>query len=62
MNIIAVRTQDKDMPLFANLVKAYLSDAELHKFTTRRGYKEALILHWQYRAIRNLYNNKTFSD
>ena len=43
-------------------LKAYLSDAELHKFTTHRGDKEALILHWQYRAIRNLYNNKTISE
>jgi putative membrane protein len=43
-------------------LNAYLSDAELHKFTTHRGDKEALILHWQYRALTDLYNNKAFSE
>jgi ion channel-forming bestrophin family protein len=43
-------------------LKAYLSEAELDKFTTHRGDKEALILHWQYRAITDLYNNKTFGE
>ncbi|MDF2974889.1 MAG: hypothetical protein K0R61_5339, partial [Microvirga sp.] len=33
-------------------LKAYLSDAELQKVTTHRGDKEALLLHWQYEAVR----------
>jgi len=43
-------------------LKVYLSDAELQKFMTHRGDKEALILHWQYEAIRDLYNNKLISE
>ena len=43
-------------------LKAYLSDAELQKFLTHRGDKEALILHWQYEAIRDLYNAKMISE
>ncbi len=36
-------------------LKAYLSEAELQKFFEHRGDKEALILHWQYDAVRDLY-------
>jgi ion channel-forming bestrophin family protein len=43
-------------------LKTYLSDAELQKFMAHRGDKEALILHWQYEAIRNLHNNKIISE
>jgi putative membrane protein len=43
-------------------LKPYLSDAELQKFMTHRGDKEALILHWQYEAIRDLYNKKLISE
>jgi putative membrane protein len=40
----------------------YLSDAELQKFMMHRGDKEALILHWQYEAIRDLYNKSNISE
>ena len=43
-------------------LKTYLSDAELQKFMTHRGDKEALILHWQYEAIRNLYKQRIVSE
>jgi ion channel-forming bestrophin family protein len=43
-------------------LKTYLSDAELQKFMTHRGDKEALILHWQYEAIKDLYNNNIISE
>ena len=43
-------------------LKTYLSDAELQKFMTHRGDKEALILHWQYEAISDLYNKKLISE
>ena len=43
-------------------LKAYLSDAELQKVLTHRGDKEALILHWQYNAIRSLYEQKIISE
>ena len=45
-----------------NELKTYLSDAELQKFVTHRGDKEALILHWQYEAIKDLHNNKIISE
>ena len=35
-------------------LKTYLPDAELQKFITHRGDKEALILHWQYETISDL--------
>jgi putative membrane protein len=43
-------------------LKAYLSDAEMHKVMTHRGDKEALILHFQYEAVRDLYNRKLISE
>jgi putative membrane protein len=43
-------------------LKTYLSDAELQKVITHRGDKEALILHWQYDAIRDLFNKKLISE
>jgi putative membrane protein len=43
-------------------LKAYLSDAELQKLIAHRGDKEALILHWQYAAIRDLINKKLISE
>jgi putative membrane protein len=43
-------------------LKAYLSDAELQKFMAHRGDKEALVLHWQYEAIRDLHNKKLISE
>ena len=43
-------------------LKAYLSDAELQQVLAHRGDKEALILHWQYDAIRDLYTNKLISE
>ena len=39
-------------------LKTYLSDAELQKFVTHRGDKEAIVLHWQYEAISGLFNKK----
>jgi ion channel-forming bestrophin family protein len=43
-------------------LKAYLSRAELNKFMMHRGDKEALILHWQYGTIRDLYNHQVISE
>jgi ion channel-forming bestrophin family protein len=43
-------------------LKNYLSEAELQKFIAHRGDKEALILHWQYETISDLYNNKIISE
>ena len=43
-------------------LKAYLSEAELQKFFEHRGDKEALILHWQYDAVRDLYKKNLFSE
>jgi putative membrane protein len=43
-------------------LKTYLSDAELQKVMTHRGDKEALILHWQYEAMRDLYDKKIISE
>ena len=45
-----------------NELKKYLSDAELQTFLAHRGDKEALILHWQYDAMRNLYDKKLVSE
>jgi putative membrane protein len=43
-------------------LKTYLSDAELQKVMAHRGDKEALILHWQYDAITELFNKKLISE
>lgn len=43
-------------------LKAYLSDADVRKVLTHRGDKEALILHWQYEAVRDLYDRKLISE
>jgi putative membrane protein len=43
-------------------LKTCLSDTELQKVTAHRGDKEALILHWQYEAIRDLYNKQLISE
>jgi putative membrane protein len=43
-------------------LKAYLSDAEWQKVLAHRGDKEALILHWQYDAMRDLYDKKLISE
>jgi ion channel-forming bestrophin family protein len=43
-------------------LKTYLSDAELQKVLAHRGDKEALILHWQYEAVSDLYNKKLISE
>ncbi len=43
-------------------LKTYLSDAELQKVLSHRGDKEALILHWQYEALSDLYNKKLISE
>ncbi len=43
-------------------LKTYLSDAELQNVLAHRGDKEALILHGQYDALRDLYNKKLISE
>jgi putative membrane protein len=43
-------------------LKAYLSDAEIQRVLAHRGDKEALILHWQYDAIRDLHKSKLISE
>jgi ion channel-forming bestrophin family protein len=43
-------------------LKTYLSDAELQQVLAHRGDKEALILHWQYNAMRDMHNNKLINE
>jgi putative membrane protein len=43
-------------------LRAYLSDAELQKFKAHRGDKEALLLHWQYEAIKDIHNRSLISE
>lgn len=43
-------------------LKAYLSDAELQKVMAHRGDKEALILNWQYDAVRELRKKDLISE
>jgi putative membrane protein len=43
-------------------LKTYLPDAEVQKVLAHRGDKEALILHWQYDAVRDLYDKKVISE
>jgi putative membrane protein len=43
-------------------LKQYLSDSELQKVLEHRGDREALILHLQYAAIRDLHDKKLFSE
>jgi putative membrane protein len=46
----------------ADELKTYLSDAELQKVLAHRGDKEALILHGQYEALRDLFDKKLISE
>jgi putative membrane protein len=43
-------------------LKTYLSDAEWQQVMAHRADKEALILHWQYDAMRALYDKKLISE
>jgi putative membrane protein len=43
-------------------LKTYLPDAELAKILAHRGDREALILHWQYEAVRDLYRKNLVSE
>jgi putative membrane protein len=43
-------------------LKTFLSDAEWQQVMAHRGDKEALILHWQYDAMRALYDKKLISE
>jgi putative membrane protein len=43
-------------------LKKYLPDAEVEKVIAHKGDKEAFILHWQYEAVRDLYNKKLISE
>jgi putative membrane protein len=43
-------------------LKACLPDAELQQVMAHRGDKEALILHWQYQAISDLYKKELISE
>ena len=43
-------------------LKTYLSDAEWQKVLAHRGDKEALILHWQYDAVREMWEQKLISE
>lgn len=43
-------------------LKAYLPDADLRKVLAHRGDREALILHWQYEAIRDLRDKNLISE
>jgi putative membrane protein len=43
-------------------LRPYLSDAELQKFMDYRGDREALLLQWQYDAIRDLHGRSLISE
>jgi ion channel-forming bestrophin family protein len=43
-------------------LKAYLSEAELQAVLAHRGDKEALLLHWQYKAIRELHGRDLIDE
>ena len=43
-------------------LKTYLPDADVQKVMMHRGDKEALILHWQYEAIRDLRSKNLISE
>jgi putative membrane protein len=43
-------------------LKGYLSDAELQQVLAHPGDKEALLLHWQYDAVRDLRSNDLISE
>ncbi|QRM33821.1 bestrophin family ion channel [Microvirga sp. VF16] len=43
-------------------LQTYLSDAELQKFKGHRGDKEALLLHWQYEAIKDIHSRGLISE
>jgi putative membrane protein len=43
-------------------LKSYLSDAELQKFKAHRGDKEALLLQWQYDAVKDLHSRSLISE
>src|SRR5262245_4612555 len=43
-------------------LKAYLSDAEWQNVMAHRGDREALILHWQYQAMRDLHRDTLVSE
>jgi ion channel-forming bestrophin family protein len=43
-------------------LRAYLSEAELQKFKAHRGDKEALLLQWQYEAIRDIHSRSLISE
>jgi putative membrane protein len=43
-------------------LKTYLPDAEVQKILAHPGDREALILHWQYEAIRDFYDRKLISE
>src|SRR5262245_39759532 len=47
---------------FKDELKTYLSDVELQQVLAHRGDKEALILHRQYDAIRDLHKDKLISE
>lgn len=43
-------------------LKTYLSDAELQKVLAHQGDKEAVLLHWQYDAVRDLHHQNFISE
>ncbi|WP_201833851.1 bestrophin family ion channel [Microvirga zambiensis] len=43
-------------------LNSYLSDAELKKFKAYRGDKEALLIQWQYDAIKDLHSRSLISE
>ena len=43
-------------------LRTLLSDAELQQVLSHPGDKEALILHWQYQAIKDFYDRKLISE
>ena len=43
-------------------LKTLLSDAKLQRVLSHPGDKEALILHWQYQAIKDFYDKKLISE
>jgi putative membrane protein len=62
VRFLAKRSAPETQSILKEELKTYLSDAELQKWAAHRGDKEALILHWQYEAARELYNKNVISE
>lgn len=62
VSFLAKLPSPESQSILENELQTYLSDAELQKFKAHRGDKEALLLHWQYEAIKDLHSRSLISE